>query len=48
MENIQPQSAKLGIAVEEGQQPVRGSPQEKAREMAIAVYNSRICVQFLQ
>ena len=48
MENIQSQSAKLCIAIEEGQQPVRGSPQEKAREMAIAVYNSRICVQSLQ
>lgn len=33
--------SKLGIAIEEGKQSVRGSPQEKAKDLAIAVYNSR-------
>ncbi|MDF0554444.1 type V CRISPR-associated protein Cas12k [Kamptonema sp. UHCC 0994] len=41
IECIKSQAAKIGIAIEEGQQPVRGSPQEKAREMAIASYQSR-------
>lgn len=38
---IKSQAAKIGIAIEEGQQPVLGSPQQKAREMAIATYHSR-------
>ena len=42
MENIQVQAAKIGISIEQGQQPVRGSPQEKAKEMAIAAYHSRL------
>jgi IS605 OrfB family transposase len=42
MENIQVQAAKIGISIEQGQQPVRGSPQEKAKEMAIAAYRSRL------
>lgn len=41
IECIKSQAAKIGIAIEEGQQPVRGSPQEKAREMAISAYRSR-------
>lgn len=39
--NIQSQAAKVGIVIEEAKQPIRGSPQEKARELAIAAYNSR-------
>ncbi|AFZ20479.1 type V CRISPR-associated protein Cas12k [Allocoleopsis franciscana] len=42
IENIQVQAAKIGISIEQGQQPVRGSPQEKAKEMAIAAYHSRL------
>ncbi|MEJ1930222.1 type V CRISPR-associated protein Cas12k [Nostoc sp. NIES-2111] len=39
--SIQSQAAKVGIVIEESKQPIRGSPQEKARELAIAAYNSR-------
>lgn len=42
IENIQVQAAKIGISIEQGQQPVRGSPQEKAKEMVIAAYHSRL------
>lgn len=42
IENIQVQAAKIGISIEQGQQLVRGSPQEKAKEMAIAAYRSRL------
>jgi len=41
IECIKSQAAKVGMAIEEGQQPVRGSPQEKAKEIAISVYHSR-------
>ncbi len=41
IESIQSQAAKTGIAIEEGQQPIRGSPQEQARELAIIAYKSR-------
>ncbi|MBD1902704.1 type V CRISPR-associated protein Cas12k [Trichocoleus sp. DQ-A3] len=40
--SIQSQVAKAGIAVEVGQQPFQGSPQEKARDLAIAAYRCRI------
>ncbi len=39
--NIQSQSAKTGIIIEEAKQPIRGSPQEKAKELAINAYKSR-------
>ncbi|EKF00493.1 hypothetical protein FDUTEX481_08898 [Tolypothrix sp. PCC 7601] len=39
--NIQTQAAKVGIVIEEAKQPVRVSPQEKAKELAIAAYNYR-------
>jgi len=42
IENIQVQAAKIGISIEQGQQPVQGSPQEKAKEIAIAAYHSRL------
>ncbi|PZO41941.1 MAG: hypothetical protein DCF19_08735 [Pseudanabaena frigida] len=45
IQSIQSQAVKIGIAIEEGQQPARGSPQEKARELAIAAYQSRHLVQ---
>jgi transposase len=42
IESIQSLAAKTGIAIESGQQPIRGSPQEKARDLALSAYNSRI------
>ncbi|MDM3855433.1 MAG: type V CRISPR-associated protein Cas12k [Aphanizomenon gracile PMC649.10] len=39
--NIQSQANKAGIAIEEGKQPIRASPQEKAKELAINAYQSR-------
>jgi transposase len=41
IESIQSQAAKIGIACEEALQPLKGSPQEKAREVAITAYQSR-------
>jgi len=42
IEIIQSLAAKTGIAIESGQQPIRGSPQEKARDLALSAYNFRI------
>lgn len=39
--NIRSSAAKVGIVIEESKQPIRGSPQEKAKELAIAAYHSR-------
>jgi len=44
IENIQSQAAQAAIATEQGQQPLLGSPQEKARDLALFAYNSRIRV----
>ncbi|NHC36883.1 type V CRISPR-associated protein Cas12k [Scytonema millei] len=41
MQNIQSQAAQAEIVVEEGKQLIRGSPQEMAKELAIAAYQSR-------
>lgn len=41
IDNIKSQAAKAGIVVEIGLQPLQGSPQEKARDLAIAAYQSR-------
>jgi transposase len=41
IQNIQTQAAKFGILLGEGQQPVRGSPQDKAKAVAIAAYQAR-------
>lgn len=38
---VQSQAAKTGIVIEEAKQPIRGSPQEKAKELAITAYHSR-------
>jgi len=46
IQSIQSQAVKIGIAIEEGQQPARGSPQEKARELAITAYQARRSVPF--
>ena len=40
IENITTQSSKVGIAIKEVKQSVRGSPTEKAREMAIVAYQT--------
>ena len=42
IESIQSLAAKTGIAIESGQQPIRGNPQEKARDLALSAYNCRI------
>jgi hypothetical protein len=39
--NIRSSAAKAGIFIEETKQPIRGSPHEKAKELAIAAYHSR-------
>lgn len=39
---IHESAAKVGIAIEIGQQPIRGSPQEKAQDLALSAYSSRI------
>lgn len=41
IENITTQASKLGIAIAQIKQPVRGSPTEKAKDMAIALYNKK-------
>ncbi len=41
IENIQSQAVKAGIAIEIGMQPIRGSPQEKARDVAVFAYQER-------
>ena len=42
IDSIKSQASQVGILIEEGKQPVRGSPPEKARELAIAAYHSRL------
>lgn len=42
IESIQSQAAQAGVIVEEGRQSLTGSPQEKAKKLAIDVYNSRL------
>ncbi|MBX9254984.1 hypothetical protein H1Q63_13695 [Desmonostoc muscorum CCALA 125] len=41
IESVKTQAAKAGIVIEQGKQPIRGSPQQKAKELAIAAYKSR-------
>lgn len=45
MESIRSLAAQAGILIEEGQQPIRGSPQEKAKELAIVAYHSRLNIR---
>jgi IS605 OrfB family transposase len=42
IESIQSQAAQAGVIVEEGRQSLTGSPQDKAKKLAIEVYNSRL------
>ncbi|OCQ91136.1 hypothetical protein BCD64_12710 [Nostoc sp. MBR 210] len=41
IESIKSQAAKDGISTEIGTQPIRGSPQEKARDLAVFAYQQR-------
>jgi len=41
IENINSQASQASIVIEQGQQPFLGNPQEKARDLAFFVYNSR-------
>ncbi|BCL38888.1 hypothetical protein NSMS1_53350 [Nostoc sp. MS1] len=41
IESIKSQAAKTGISTEIGTQPIRGSPQEKARNLAVFAYQER-------
>ena len=41
IENIKSQAIKTGIVIEESRQPIRGSPQDKAKELAITAYKTR-------
>lgn len=42
IESIQNQAIKMGIATEEGKQPLQGTPQEKVKELAMSAYRSRL------
>ncbi len=42
IENIKSQAAKAGILVEESKQPIRGSPNEQAKEIALPAYRDRL------
>jgi hypothetical protein len=42
IESIQRLAAKTGIAIEFQRQSIRGSPEEKAQDLALSAYNSRI------
>ncbi|MBW4561816.1 MAG: type V CRISPR-associated protein Cas12k [Mojavia pulchra JT2-VF2] len=42
IQSIQSKAAQVGIMVEEGKQPIRGSPQDKAKELALSAYHNRL------
>ncbi|HLP89840.1 MAG TPA: type V CRISPR-associated protein Cas12k [Nostocaceae cyanobacterium] len=41
IESIKSQAAQVGISIEIGTQPIRGSPQEKARDLSVFAYQER-------
>lgn len=41
MDTIKAQALKVGIVIEQGEQSIRGSPQQKAKDMAISAYHAR-------
>ncbi|PSB34857.1 type V CRISPR-associated protein Cas12k [Chlorogloea sp. CCALA 695] len=45
LQNIQSKATQMGIVIEEGKQPVRGSPQDKAQELALSAYKLRLARQ---
>ncbi len=42
IDNIQAQASKVGIVIEESQQPLQGTPLQKAAELAFKAYQSRL------
>ena len=42
IQSIQSKAAQAGIMIEEGKQPIRGSPNEQAKELALSAYNLRV------
>nr|7PLA_A Chain A, ShCas12k [Scytonema hofmannii] len=42
IQSIQSKAAQTGIVIEEGKQPIRGSPHDKAKELALSAYNLRL------
>ncbi|BAY69240.1 type V CRISPR-associated protein Cas12k [Anabaena sp. FACHB-709] len=42
IQSIQSKAAQIGIVIEEGKQPIRGSPQDKAKELALYAYSLRL------
>lgn len=42
IQSIQSKTAQVGIMIEEGKQPIRGSPQDKAKELALSAYHERL------
>jgi transposase len=42
IQSIESKAAQVGIMIEEGKQPVRGSPQDKAKELALSAYHLRL------
>ncbi|MEH2094962.1 type V CRISPR-associated protein Cas12k [Nostoc sp.] len=42
IQSIQSKAAQAGIMIEEGKQPIRGSPNEKAKELALSAYHLRL------
>ena len=42
IENIHTQASKLGIVIEESEQPLQGNSQQKAKELALRAYQSRL------
>lgn len=42
IQSIQSKAAQIGIVIEEGKHPIRGTPHDKARELALSAYNFRL------
>ncbi|BAY29339.1 hypothetical protein NIES2107_11800 [Nostoc carneum NIES-2107] len=42
IQSIQSKAAQAGIMIEAGKQPIRGSPQDKAKELALSAYHDRL------
>lgn len=42
IQSIQSKAAQIGIMIEAGKQPIRGSPNEKAKELAFSAYHLRL------
>jgi transposase len=42
IQSIQSKGSQAGIVIEEGKQPVRGSPHEQAKELALSAYHDRL------